>query len=147
MICTFFGHRDTPDSVEPVLRETIAALIENEEANTFYVGNQGKFDYMVIRVLKKLKAVYENIECVVVLAYMPREGVMDERLNGVKTTYPEGLESTPARYAINKRNRWMVNKSDIVITYVKNPTGGAAFFKELAEKKGKRVINTATMPQ
>ena len=41
----------------------------------------------------------------------------------------------------NKRNAWMINESDFVVTYVRYSTGGAAHFKELAEKKGKIVIN------
>ena len=54
--------------------------------------------------------------------------------------YPEGLEKTPPRFAIYKRNLWMIEKSDIVVTYVKN-VGGAATFKEISEKKGKTVFN------
>lgn len=27
MVCTFFGHRDTPDTVAPVLRRVIEELI------------------------------------------------------------------------------------------------------------------------
>ncbi len=37
----------------------------------------------------------------------------------------------------------MIEHSDYVITYVKYNVGGAARFKELAEKKKKTVINIA----
>ena len=40
------------------------------------------------------------------------------------------------------RNRWMLERSDIVVTYVRSP-GGAAKFKALAERKGKHVIEVA----
>ena len=64
---------------------------------------------------------------------------------GVKipTVYPEGLEAVPPRYAIDKRNRWMLQQSDVVVTYVTVPFGGAAKFKLLAEKTGRAVINIA----
>lgn len=35
----------------------------------------------------------------------------------------------------------MIDKSDYVVVYITHPWGGAAQFKELAEKKGKAVIN------
>ena len=56
------------------------------------------------------------------------------------TVFPEGLESVPPRYAIDRRNRWMLDRSDYVVTYVRNPYGGAAKYKELAIKKHKTVI-------
>ena len=37
----------------------------------------------------------------------------------------------------------MIENSSTVITYVTHPTGGAAKFKELAEKKRKTLINIA----
>ena len=42
---------------------------------------------------------------------------------------------------INKRNTWMINNSDYVVTYVKYSVVGAAKFKRLSEKKCKIVIN------
>ena len=35
----------------------------------------------------------------------------------------------------------MLERADFVITYVTHITGGAADFKDLAERKGKTVIN------
>ena len=46
----------------------------------------------------------------------------------------------PLRFAISYRNKWMIEQSDYVVTYVNHSWGGAAQFKELAEKKGKTVI-------
>ena len=38
MVCTFFGHKDTPKEIEPTLRSTLIDLIENKNVNVFYVG-------------------------------------------------------------------------------------------------------------
>ena len=54
MTCTFFGHRDTPTTIEPLLKETLTDLIKNKGVDLFYVGNQGKFDAMARKVLSKL---------------------------------------------------------------------------------------------
>ena len=47
MVCTFFGHRDTPRIAELILKEKIIYLIENKNVDKFYVGNNGNFDFMV----------------------------------------------------------------------------------------------------
>ena len=52
MTVTFFGHRNTPDSIQPALKKTLIQLIEKEGAYTFYVGNEGNFDCMVYKTLK-----------------------------------------------------------------------------------------------
>ena len=53
MTVTFFGHRRTPDSVKPLLKETLRELIEKDRADMFYVGNEGSFD--CIRYLEGAK--------------------------------------------------------------------------------------------
>ncbi|MBQ8746337.1 MAG: hypothetical protein IJZ08_00525 [Clostridia bacterium] len=141
MICTFFGHRDTPDGVRDLLRDILVNLIE-EGAETFYLGNQGRFDDMALGILKKLKVVYPHIRYAVVLAYMP-ESTRGFSAANTETVYPDGLENTPPRYAIDKRNRWMLAQADTVVTYVTHDIGGAAKYKRIAERKRKRVINLA----
>ena len=49
MVCTFFWHRDTPGCAEILLQEVLEELITSKKANVFYVGNEGQFDYMVLR--------------------------------------------------------------------------------------------------
>lgn len=59
------------------------------------------------------------------------------------TIIPDGLEETPPKYGVIKRNRWMIEQADTVITYVKHTTGGAARFREIARKKGRTIIDLA----
>ena len=66
MTATFFGHRDAPDTIKPILREKIIDLIENKGVDLFYVGNQGAFDRTAIRVLRGLKEEYPKIQYYVV---------------------------------------------------------------------------------
>ncbi len=141
MTCTFFGHRDAPQQIQPNLEKILVSLIENNQVNVFYVGNQGNFDSMVRKTLKSLKSVYPFITYFVVLAYMPGENNHFGYNYYSDTIYPDGLENTPPKFAISKRNNWMINKSDYVVTYVKHNFGGASKFKEIAKKKGKQIIN------
>ena len=137
MFCTFFGHKDTPKEIEPTLRSTLIDLIENKNVTVFYVGNNGSFDTMVRHQLEDLSKTYP-ITYSVVLAYLPTEKNKYDNLTN--TIYPEGLETVPKRFAISRRNKWMIQQSDVVVTYVTHTFGGAAQFKELAERQSKDVV-------
>ena len=137
MTVTFFGHKDTPKEIEPTLRATLIDLIENHGATEFYVGNNGNFDTMVRRQLENLSQTYP-ITYNIVLAYIPtKKSEYDVFTN---TILPEGIETIPKRFAISWRNKWMIQQSDVVVTYVSHSFGGAAKFKEMAERQGKTVI-------
>ena len=137
--CCFFGHREVTHNIRPKLTAIIEKLIAEEGVTEFYVGNQGQFDSMVYSVLKELKAKYPHIRYTVVLAYMPDEHTKE--LYGENTLYPDGLETVPKRFAISKRNDWMIQQSGVAVCYVHKITGGAAKFRDKAEKKGLKVIN------
>ena len=137
MVCTFFGHKDTPKEIEPTLRSTLIDLIENKNVNVFYVGNNGNFDTMVRCQLEDLSQTYP-ITYSVVLAYLPTEKNKYDNLTN--TIYPEGLETVPKRFAISWRNKWMIQQSDVAVTYVSHNFGGAAQFKEMAVRQEKYVI-------
>jgi len=137
-VCTFFGHSDCPESVYPVLKEKIEALIKNENVSCFYAGNNGRFDSLAVKALREIQRECPHIRYSVVLAYLPEENIEN-------SIYPEGLENVPKRFCIDKRNRWMLGKSDYVISYVTRNVGGAAKFSALAQRQNKTVINIAFM--
>ena len=58
--CIFFGHRDCPDLNTERLRDAVEKLIR-EGVDTFYVGNNGRFDAAVRGLLKRLKDEYPRI--------------------------------------------------------------------------------------
>ena len=95
---------------------------------------------MVRKILRLIKKSYPQIDYSVVLAYMPREKKELDFYDYSDTIFPDGLENTPPRFAISRRNEWMIKNSDYVVTYVKYIVGGAAKFKSLAQSKGKTVL-------
>ena len=137
--CCFFGHREVTHNIRDKLTVVIEKLITEENVTEFYVGNQGQFDSMVYSVLKELKANYPHIRYTVVLAYIPDEYIKE--VYGEDTLFPDGLESVPKKYAISKRNVWMIHQSGFVVCYVYKITGGAAKFREKAEKRKLRIID------
>lgn len=143
MICAFFGHKDTPESIKPTLELAIRQIIESYPDTKFYVGHNGSFDKMVLVVLKKLSEDFPSMSYAVILAYLPTE--KDEFYSGLPTIYPEGIECVPKRYAISRRNDWIVKQADMVVCYITHSYGGAAKFVEKAYKKGKNVCNLANL--
>lgn len=138
-VCTFFGHRDCPDTIKPKLRETLIDLITNYSVDMFYVGHQGQFDAIVRSTLRELKREYPWINYAVVLAYMPSKKIEYDDYSD--TMLPEGIESVHPRYAIAWRNNWMLKQADYVITYITHPWGGAYQYAKKAIRSGKTVIN------
>ena len=139
MTCTFIGHRDAPDSIKDKLKMILTELICEVGVDNFYVGNNGNFDRMVLSVLRELKLVYQHIEYSVILAYLPTGKYVDTEYS----IFPEGIEIVPKRFAIDRRNKWMIDRAEYMISYVLYNTGGAYKFMKIGERKGVKVINIA----
>ena len=139
-ICTFFGHRDCPDSVKPKLREVLTDLIEHHGVDRFYVGRQGAFDALARAVLQELSKTHPHISYAVVLERLPgRRDDPDPDFS--HSIFPEGLETVPPRFAIARRNDWMLRQADCVVAYVIHAQGGAATFTAKARRQQKTVLN------
>jgi hypothetical protein len=86
--------------------------------------------------VREQKAWHPELEAVLVLAYL--NAVRDTSAYD-STVYP-GLETVPPRFAISKRNQWMVSQADVVVAYVIHDWGGAATTLEFAKRKKKKII-------
>lgn len=139
MICTFFGHRECYGLDHAVLQAAMEELIQGG-VDTFYVGHQGQFDSAVLSCLRRLQKSYPQIRFAVVLAYLPQKGA-DHDCYADCSMYPEGLEIGPPRFAIDRRNRWMITQADVCLCYINNPWGGAYKFACMAKRRGVRVQN------
>ena len=133
----FIGHRDVYD--EERIRRLLYDAVEQEIKNgakLFYLGGCGGFDRIAAGMVWELKRKYPQITSVLVLAYLNKE--TDTALYD-KTTYPP-IENVPPRFAISRRNRWMVDQADTVIAYVIRDWGGAARTLNYAVRKNKRIL-------
>ena len=134
--CTFFGHKDCPETKYSNILQAIQNLIKEKKVLTFYVGTQGNYDTLVYRALCCMRADFPQIRIYRVLAYMPKDNCLIS-----DSILPEGVELVHPRYTISWRNRWMIDRSDYVIAYITRNYGGAARFVDEAKRKGKTVIN------
>ena len=141
MIVTFCGHSklNRTEDFSKWLNMILPSFIEGGAA-TFYLGGYGAFDGLAAAALRKLKETYPHIELVLVLAYLNRD---TDASRYDSTTYPP-LEKVPPRYAIVKRNEWMVCESDVVVSGVTHSWGGAAKTLEFAQRKKKVIFQYPT---
>ena len=68
--------------------------------------------------MHEIKSTYTELEFCVVLAYMPTRSTKID-YDKFNTIYPDGLENVPYKFAICRRNEWMLKRSEIVVTYVR----------------------------
>ena len=137
MIVTFCGHATLPhpEEVRCWLEEVLSALIQ-KGADQFYLGGCGAFDRMAAAAVRSQKTVHPQIRSVLVLPYLTARY---DASNCDCTLYPP-LENVPHRAAIPRRNRFMVDQSDVVVACVIHDWGGAATTLAYARRKGKPVV-------
>ena len=51
------------------------------------------------------------------------------------------IEKTPLKFAISKRNEWMIKNSDLIIAYVNHTYGGAYKSLSTAIRMKKKILN------
>ncbi|MBR4661978.1 MAG: DUF1273 family protein [Clostridia bacterium] len=139
MVVTFCGHNETPsETVKERLRQVVEDLI-GEGATLFLLGGYGGFDRLAAEVVWSLKKAHPEIHSTRVIPYLDREYSTDIYDD---TTFPP-LESVPRKFAISKRNEWMVDQADVLVAYVTHDWGGAATTLQYAKRKKKRIVSVA----
>lgn len=136
---TFCGHSSMDIGDREHIANKLKLQIEQlilSGATEFLLGGYGEFDLLCAKTVKMLKAKYPSIKSVLVIPYLNRD--FDKSIYDC-TEYPP-IEKTPPRYAIIKRNEYMINKSDVVISYIRRKWGGAYKTYQYALKKDKIVI-------
>ena len=138
-VCTFFGHSECYGLDVAKLRLVVEELIE-QGVTEFLVGNNGQFDSAVFSCLRELSGAHPGISYSVALAYLPTQKQEYDVYEG-HSFFPEGQEMGPARFAIERRNRYMIYSADICVCYINRTFGGAYKFARMAKKRGLQVIN------
>lgn len=138
--CTFCGHHDAPDSIRTMLLSAIEKMIVENKVDAFYVGNHGNFDRMALSSLREMRKEYPQISYYVALAYLPQKKEEVSLYADNEIVLPDGIENHPRRFAISYRNKWMVEKSEYLIAYVKNSFGGSSKTMDYASKRHLNII-------
>ena len=144
---SFFGHRyiDNVFEIEYKVEGLLNDLMRNNEYVEILVGRNGEFDLLVAAIANKLKKrnKRENLSIVWVQPYPQAEYIknadsFDEYYDSVEIC-EESLKGH-FKSAIQTRNRRMIERSDLVVCYVREK-GGAYLSRQYAETTGKRIID------
>jgi len=161
--CSFFGHRDTPQTAElkQKVRETVERLIIEEGVNTFFFGSRSKFDELCHIVVTELKEKYPHIQRI---AYLCKHesgclaGTGREEKRRIKEFTGQDVSvrefedikrssrvNSAGRACYIERNYWMINESNVVLTFweekiAEQKTSGTNIAHNYAKSCGKTII-------
>ena len=113
--CVFIGHGDAYGVNKEDLRNAIKTAIE-KGVTLFLNGGMGHFDYMCAHEVDELKKEYPQIRSELVIPYLTFQVTNTKIFDS--SIYPDGFEKYHFKAAIPKRNRWMVDHSEMAICYV-----------------------------
>lgn len=147
MTITFIGHSFVPaiDSIKHLIKEQVQNNIDDAESVICYIGGYGDFDGICAHVCRELKSEYKGLEIIYVTPYIgasEQKKIKEMQEYGLYDTflYPP-IENVPPRFAISKRNEWMIKNSELIIVYVDHNYGGAYKSFQFAKRNEKRIIN------
>ena len=146
MTITFCGHSNClfSDEEKEKLKQLLIKEIRKNPTCSFYLGGYGDFDSLCLRTLRELKKDFPDIELLFITPYLDKNY---SKLELAKYYYDDvifpPIENVPRKFAILKRNEWMVDSANLVIACVKYSWGGAAKTLEYAKRKKKQIINLA----
>ena len=147
MKIAFTGHSSisSSDRIKELVKNEIKINIEGESSITCYLGGYGDFDELCACACRELKKDFNAIELVYVTPYISLseqakiQALLKSNLYD-SSIYPP-IEGVPPRFAISKRNEWMMLDADLIIAFVTHSYGGAYTSLQFARRKGKRTIN------
>ena len=133
--CSFFGHRDTPQTEElkEKIRETVERLIVEKGVDTFLFGTRSSFDELCHIVVTELKEKYSNIRriaylckhesgCLVGAGMKMKQQI--KKLTGKDVYVPEYEDikksdrvNSAGRASYIERNQFVIQDSDYCIFY------------------------------
>lgn len=156
--CCFTGHRpekmsfslEQPNPKKYALESRLFAAVSGmaqKGATTFYCGCARGFDLLAAKAVLSYKKTNSEIKLICVMPFKDAgrtwsgywKSVLDEVLQQSDEIVAVGNEYTPWCY--DERNRYMVDRSDLVITYWDGEKGGTENTVRYAKKKGVPVVN------
>ncbi len=140
----FIGHRYIDDiiKVEGVIEAIAKKLLREHDYVEFFVGRNGDFDISVASSIKRAQKSYgiQSSSLILVLPYNVKDECFYAEFYD-EIYYPLD-NKTHYKKAITKRNKWMVDNSNLLIAYVEEERkGGALTALKYAKKKGIVIIN------
>lgn len=146
---SLFGHREIDNlrELENKMIPILKKLIQTKSYVSFVIGRNGEFDEYAASVIKRIQKEKGKEHCDITLVLPYAVAAIDDYGKYYDSVIiPESVEGVFPKSALVLKNRWMIERSDLVIVYVKRENGGAYTAMKYAEKMQKRVINLCKLP-
>ncbi len=161
-ICAFLGNNydkilniklmhSTPPNLKEKIRREIINLIENENVDTFWVGEIGGYEIDAYDVVLDVRKEHPQIWIYLVVSKindMHKKGVRDYRLIEKFRDFDDFILPPKCEFGYKKlclvyRNRYIAENADFIISYNKYK-GKAYEFCKIAKRRGAKVIELST---
>ena len=148
--CAFTGHRYIVASHKNRINELLVRAIRYcyaEGCREFYNGGALGFDITAAEVFLAIKDELPDARLIMVLPCADQDAkwssAESERFRRVLYLADEVICMSPVYYdgCMQVRNRELVSRSEILIAYLGQATGGTAYTVRLAQSRGLRVFN------
>ena len=147
---SFFGHREIEYffRYESKVEDIIYKAIESNPYVEILVGRDGDFDTLVSATTQKIRRNVGSARCGITWVLPYEKAEYDNNAEDFNKyydnveVYTKSANAHP-KGAIQIRNRYMVDRSDLVVFFVERKTGGAYQTMKYAKKQGKEIINIA----
>lgn len=139
------GHRTLENINEAKLEEIFKVLIK-KGYNRFLVGMAIGFDTLCFNILEKLREKHE-IKIIACIPCLEQDKYFTE---SQKTEYARMVKSADEKrifsekytsYCMHRRNCYMVDKSSVLVAYLRKSFGGTYNTVKYAEKQKKLIVN------
>ena len=140
--CCGFGHRNVFENISDKLDQAIESAIQ-QGCEIFYTGAMGDFDSLFSSGVRRAKNTYPYIKLICVKPYFTND--INTNRDFYAALYddiiiPDELADIHYKAAINARNRWMIDNSDIIVVYTVRNYGGAYDALKYAKRTQKTVF-------
>ena len=137
----FTGHRFLQDDIHAEKIQTAVETLIQNGAELFYNGGAMGFDLLSAEAVLSLKEKYPFIKLIVCIPCDKQDKYYSdedkERYKAVLAGADEiiSVSQTYFRGCMQKRDRFMADKADVLVAYCKKETGGTAYTVHYFEKK------------
>ena len=149
--CCFTGHRKIlpalSDGLQKKLAQTIDRLYNEKHITTYYVGGAQGFDTLASEAVIERRAEIAYLRLVVAMPHAKqaaRWSAEDQsRHKRILDAADEVICLAEHYYrgCMQRRNRYLVDHSDVCVCYLTERTGGTAYTVKYAKKRGLSIVN------
>lgn len=125
--CCGFGHRNVSENIEEKLLLAVHNAVQ-DGCEVFYTGAMGDFDRLFSSAVRRVRSSYPHIRLICVKPYFTRDLHTNREYHAAlydNVIIPPELTGVHYKAAIPLRNRWMVEHSDLILSYLVRNSGGA----------------------